>query len=100
MSKADVTGRGYRCNACSMKASLAADTGYNDIPDHLTQDERSARFATAGKEMVAGAAMTVGGLFVFLLISSLIGGVATLAGVGMVSHGFLTRREMTGQRTH
>jgi len=99
VSKADVTGRGYRCNACSMKASLAADGGHNDVTDHLTLDERKQRAATAGTEMVFGGILAGAGLLVFLSMSGLIGMIVGCAGLGAMSHGYLTRREMSGERT-
>ncbi len=98
-SMADVTGRGYRCNSCSMKASLASNGGLNDITDHLTSDERKQRAATAGTEMVLGGILAAAGLAVFFSMSGLIGMIAGCAGLGMTSHGYLTRREMTGERT-
>ena len=99
VSKADVTGRGYRCSQCSLKASLAADGGHNDITDHLTVDERAARAKTALSEMIAGAAVTAFGPIVFFGFNGTVGVIVTCAGLGMISHGFLTRREMRGQRT-
>ncbi len=100
VSKADVTGRGYRCSQCSLKASLAADGGHNDITDHLTIEERAARAKSALSEMFAGVALAVlGGPFVFFGFNGTVGVIVTCAGLGMMSHGFLTRREMRGQRT-
>ncbi|MBL0213901.1 MAG: hypothetical protein IPQ07_08460 [Myxococcales bacterium] len=99
VARADVTGRGYRCNACSMKASMAADGGRNDVTDHLTVDERKQRAASAGTEMVVGGLVAATGLLVFLTVSGLFGMIAACAGLGMTSHGYLTRREMTGERT-
>ncbi|CAN5913362.1 hypothetical protein BH11MYX3_BH11MYX3_42840 [soil metagenome] len=98
-SRADVTGRGYRCNSCSMKASLAASGGLNDITDHLTTDERKQRAANAGTEMMVGGFIAGAGLLVFLGASGLFGMIIGCAGLGMTSHGYLTRREMTGERT-
>ena len=100
VSKADVTGRGYRCSRCSLKASLAADGGHNDITDHLTVEERTARAKTALTEMFLGAFVAVMcGPLVFFGFNGTVGMIVTLSGVGMISHGFLTRREMRGQRT-
>ncbi len=96
---ADVTGRGYRCNSCSMKASLAANHGLNDVNDHLTKDERRQRAAAAGTEMVLGSILAGSGLLVFLGASGLVGMIIGCAGLGMTPHGYLTRREMTGERT-
>ena len=99
VSKADVTGRGYRCSQCSLKASLAADGGHNDITDHLTIEERAARAKTALSEMIAGAAITAFGPIVFLGFNGTVGVIVLCSGLGMMSHGYLTRREMRGQRT-
>lgn len=99
VSKADVTGRGYRCSQCSLKASLAADGGHNDITDHLTIEERAARAKTALSEMIAGGAIAAFGPIVLLGFNGTIGVIVLCAGLGMMSHGFLTRREMRGQRT-
>jgi hypothetical protein len=99
VSKADVTGRGYRCSQCSLKASVAAAGGHNDITDHLTVDERRARAKSALSEMIGGAAMAAFGPIVFLGFNGTVGVIVLCAGLGMMSHGFLTRREMRGQRT-
>ena len=103
VSKADITGRGYRCTACSMKASLAADGGKNDVRDHLTNDERVAKSKSAGSEMVVGGLTAFGGLLMLLVapipFHDVIGACIMFAGFGAVSHGYLTRREMTGERT-
>ena len=99
LSKADVTGRGYRCATCSMKASLAADGGRNDVADHLTPEERTSRAKTAGIEMMLGAVVGVGGAGLFFAINGIAGMFVLCGGLGMASHGLLTRREMTGQRT-
>lgn len=98
-AQADLTGRGYRCAACSLKASLAADIGRNDVLDHLTEDERRARYGQAATRMVAGGFIAVGGVIVTLGIGALFGLPIVFLGLGTISHGYLTRREMTGQRT-
>ncbi len=102
-TKADITGRGYRCSACSLKASLAADGGRNDIVAHLTHDERVKKSENAGTEMMVGAGTLLGGLVVFLGMPfpfhDLVGACVAFAGAGAISHGWLTRREMTGVRT-
>jgi hypothetical protein len=102
-SKADITGRGYRCTQCSLKASLAADGGHNDVMDHLTVEERVKKAKLAGSEMIGGGALAFAGAVVFLVIPipfhGIIGACMTFAGLGAVSHGYLTKREMTGQRT-
>lgn len=99
VTKADLTGRGYRCSSCSLKASLAADGGINDVTDHLTIEERRARAAVAAREMVFGAATAAFGAILFLGASGLVGAIVTCAGLGATSHGYLTRREMSGERT-
>ncbi len=102
-AKADITGRGYRCTACSMKASLAADGGINDVKDHLTMEERIQKAKAAGTEIIAGIATGLGGLLVLVAIPipfhDVIGAIVLFAGLGAVSHGYLTKREMAGERT-
>lgn len=99
VSKADVTGRGYRCSQCSLKASLAADGGHNDITDHLTVEERAVRAKSALSEMIAGAAIAAFSPLVLFGFNGTVGIIFMCGGLGMMSHGFLTRREMRGQRT-
>jgi hypothetical protein len=102
-AKADITGRGYRCIACSLKASLAADGGHNDVIDHLTPAERVQKSKAAGSEMMVGAVTVFGGLLVLLIVPfpfhDVVGACIAFAGGGAISHGWLTRREMTGERT-
>ena len=102
-SKADVTGRGYRCVACSMKASLAADGGRNDVADHLTAEERVAKSEAAAREILVGIGTAIAGLIVFVVVPfpfhDLVGACIGFGGCGAVSHGYLTRREMRGLRT-
>ena len=102
-AKADITGRGYRCLDCSMKASLAADGGQNDVKDHLTAEERVQKSKAAASEMMVGGVTAFGGLLVLLIVPipfhDVIGACITFAGCGAISHGWLTRREMTGERT-
>jgi hypothetical protein len=102
-SKADITGRGYRCAACSLKASLAADGGHNDIVDHLTSEERVQKSKSAATEMMIGAGTLLGGLLIFVAIPfpfhDVVGACVAFAGGGAISHGWLTRREMTGEQT-
>ena len=99
VTKADLTGRGYRCTACSLKASLAADGGRNDVHDHLTDDERRERYVAARKRMFAGGWIVGGGALVVMGYGLLFGLPVVFLGLGTISHGYLTRREMTGQRT-
>ncbi|MGN6104812.1 MAG: hypothetical protein ACTHU0_06905 [Kofleriaceae bacterium] len=97
-SKADITGRGYRCARCSLRASLAADGGFNDVQDHLTVDERRQRAAEAIRKMIGGGALVAGGLVVAYVIP-IAGAAMLLTGVGAMAHGLLTRRELSGERT-
>lgn len=99
VTQADLTGRGYRCAACSLKASLAADAGRNDVRDHLTDDERRDRFEQARKRMFAGGWIAAGGVVVTIGAGALFGLPIVFLGLGTISHGYLTRREMTGART-
>ncbi len=99
LGKADLTGRGYRCSACTLKASLASDTGRNDVGDHLTVDERRARHGEARKKMFAGAWIIGGGVLVTMGFGALFGLPVVFLGIGTISHGYLTRREMHGERT-
>jgi hypothetical protein len=99
ITRADLTGRGYRCTQCSLKASLAADGGRNDISDHLTPEERVARAKAAASEMVFGSVIAALGVAVFIGFSGVIGVAVFAGGAGAMSHGYLTRREMTGERT-
>lgn len=99
LGKADLTGRGYRCSACTLKASLASNAGRNDIRDHLTDDERRKRHADARKEMFAGVGIIGGGVLVTLGFGALFGFPIVFLGIGTISHGYLTRREMHGERT-
>lgn len=99
LGKADLTGRGYRCSACTLKASLASDTGRNDVGDHLTIDERRARHREARKKMFAGAWIIGGGVLVTMGFGALFGLPLVFLGIGTISHGVLTRREMHGERT-
>jgi hypothetical protein len=102
-AKADITGRGYRCTSCSLKASLAADGGQNDVIDHLTPEERVQKSKTAATEMMAGGGTLVFGILCFLAFPfpfhDVVGACFAFAGGGAISHGWLTRREMTGERT-
>ena len=102
-AKADITGRGYRCASCSMKASLAADGGHNDVTDHLTPDERVAKSKAAATEMMVGAGTTLIGILCLVAVPfpfhDVVGACIAFAGGGAISHGWLTRREMTGERT-
>lgn len=98
-SKADITGRGYRCARCSLRASLAADGGFNDIQDHLTLDERRQRAVEATRKMIGGGALVAGGLVVVVYVIPSVGAAMILTGVGAVAHGLLTRRELSGKRT-
>jgi hypothetical protein len=100
LAKADLTGRGYRCSACSLKASLAADGGRNDVRDHLTDDERRARHTDARKRMFTGGWIIGGGILVTLGYGALFGLPVVFLGIGTISHGYLTRREMHGERTN
>lgn len=100
VTKADLTGRGYRCTTCSLKASLAADGGQNDVRDHLTDDERRERYAAARQRMFTGGWIVGGGMLALFTVGALIGVPLVCLGLGTISHGYLTRREMTGERTH
>lgn len=99
VTKADLTGRGYRCTPCSVKASVNAIGGSNDVSDHLTPEERKERHAAAGQRILTGAALAGAGGIVFLSMSGLIGIIMVCAGLGTASHGLLTRREMKGEQT-
>lgn len=82
-----------------MKASLAADGGRNDVSDHLTPEERVQRAKAAGTEMVVGLGIAALGALLLLGFNGTVGIIVTCAGFGTTSHGYLTRREMTGVRT-
>lgn len=62
-------------------------------------DERRQRAAAAGTEMALGSILAGAGLLVFLGASGLVGMIIGCTGLGRTSHGYLTRREMTGERT-
>ncbi len=84
------TGCLYSGDRLSVRAGLAETS---------RMDERKQRAATAATEMLLGGILAGAGLMVFLSMSGLFGMIVGCAGLGMTSHGYLTRREMTGERT-
>ncbi len=94
-SKADITGRGYRCASCSLKAGIDESLGKNDVADHLDPEEREAGMRRANVEILGGVALAV--VCVPLILVARFATAGVFMGIVAVAHGFATRRQMRGR---
>jgi hypothetical protein len=95
-SQADITGRGYRCSQCTLRAGINENLGSNDVGDHLEPAERAANAQRALQQMIGGAAVAAicTPLYIVLPIQWFAFGI--FAGIGLVVRGFVVRRQMAG----
>ena len=99
--RADIVGTGYRCEACSLAAQLAAANGELDLCDNLTVGDR-ARIARRGRvKMFAGVTSTsflVAMLAILMtggttsVLSAILMSVTLCATVGLTGTGYLEWR--------
>jgi|SRR6185436_5923278 len=106
-SKMDMTGNGWRCNACAVRSDLAVVQGRpTGMAEHLTPGELQTVVEQGGKEAVLGGLLALGGIAGTLLsIASgaqiiIVFSGAMVAGLGMLGHGLYRRKQAQAALRH
>ena len=106
-SKMDMTGNGWRCNACAVRSDLAVVQGRpTGMAEHLTPGELQDVVVQGAREAALGGVLALGGLGGTLLVIAsgapvvIVFSGAMIAGISMLGHGLYRRKQAQAALRH
>jgi len=100
IADADVTGLGYRCEPCSLKAGIAEHQGASDAAAHFDDAGLAEMRRSGTNDIWYGLGLAALGVAIMVVFESARGGVAIVGGGAYALWGWTRLRHASGKRTY